>query len=273
MLVFPNAKINLGLHIVERRPDGYHNLETIFFPIPLYDVLEIVPARGNDNTLTTLGRAIDCDPEKNLVMRAVRLMQAHYDVPPVDIYLHKIIPHGAGLGGGSSDAAFAMRALNDMFKLGVDKATLAAMAATLGADCPFFIYNTPMMATGIGDILTPVDVKLEGLTLLLVKPPVNVPTAVAYSHVTPTAGTSRLPEHAALPPSQWTDAMANDFEPSVFAAYPQLQSIKRAIAARGALFTAMSGSGSAIFGLFDDVKVAEAMRGGFFRCEDYVMSL
>lgn len=273
MIVFPNAKINLGLHIVERRPDGYHNLETVFYPIPLHDVLEIVPSRHTDNRLTCYGNAIDCPPEKNLVMRAVRLMQEHYEVPPVDIYLHKVVPHGAGLGGGSSDASFAMVALNDMFHLGASCQELAALAATLGADCPFFIYNRPMMATGIGDVLSPIEVDLSGLVLFLVKPAVNVPTAVAYSRVTPTAGTRHLAQALATPPQQWGAAVANDFEPSVFAAYPELRSIKQALAARGALFTAMSGSGSAIFALFDSVKVAEGLRGHFYRCEDSVMPL
>ena len=273
MIVFPNAKINIGLHIVERRPDGYHNLETVFYPIPLHDVLEIVPSRQPDNSLTCYGNDIDCPPEKNLVMKAVRLMQAHYEVPPVDIYLQKIVPHGAGLGGGSSDAAFALTMLNEMFALGASDDELAALAATLGADCPFFVYNRAMMATGIGDVLTPIDLDLRGLTLFLVKPDVNVPTAVAYKRVTPTPGTRDLPRLLASPPEQWGDAVANDFEVSVFAEYPQLRSIKAALAARGALYTAMSGSGSAIFALFDSVKVAEGLRGGFYRCEDYVMQL
>ena len=184
MITFPNAKINLGLNIVERRSDGYHNLETVFYPIALTDVLEIVPARGSESTLTTYGNPVDCPVEKNLVMKALRLMQQHYNVPEVDMYLYKHIPDGAGLGGGSSDASSTMLMLNDMFNLDVEEDELARLAATLGADCPFFIYNQPMMATGIGDVLTPIDVNLKVVSVPG-EAAVSVPTRVAYSRVTP----------------------------------------------------------------------------------------
>ena len=174
MITFPNAKINLGLNIVERRSDGYHNIETVFFPVPLTDVLEIVPADSADTSLTCYGNPVDCPPEKNLVMKAYRLLQQRYDLPPVSIHLYKHIPDGAGLGGGSSDAAHTLLMLNKMFDLNIPHEELAAMAAGLGADCAFFIYSRPMMATGIGDVLSPVDVDLKGKTLLLVKPPVGV---------------------------------------------------------------------------------------------------
>ena len=158
MITFPNAKINLGLHIVSRRSDGYHNIETVFYPIPLTDSLEIVPAKGAESTLTCYGRVVDCPVEKNLVMKAYRMMEEAYGLPPVDIYLVKHIPDGAGLGGGSSDASFCMKMLNDMFEIGLSAEQLAAMAAKIGADCPFFIYNQPMIATGIGDVLEPIGV-------------------------------------------------------------------------------------------------------------------
>ena len=175
MITFPNAKINLGLNIVERRADGYHNIETVFFPVPLTDVLEIVPVdEGDVTTLTCYGNVVDCPTEKNLVMRAYRLLQERYDLPPVAMHLYKHIPDGAGLGGGSSDAAHALKMLNQMFELGIPDDELAAMAATLGADCAFFIYNRPMLATGVGDQLTPLNVDLKGKSLLLVKPPVGV---------------------------------------------------------------------------------------------------
>ena len=273
MITFPNAKINLGLNIVERRPDGYHNIETVFYPIGLNDVLEIVPARGNESTLTTYGNPVDCPVEKNLVMRALRLLQQHYNVPEVDIYLYKHIPDGAGLGGGSSDASSTMLMLNEMFDLSVDKHELARHAATLGADCPFFIYNCPMMATGIGDILTPVDLSLKGLCLYLVKPVVSVPTKVAYSRVTPASGTSVLEKDLAEPVSRWSGVVKNDFEPSVFAAYPQLAAIKSAIEKAGALYASMSGSGSSVFGIFDDVNMAEKLKGRFDNSTDYVIHL
>lgn len=273
MITFPNAKINLGLNIVERRPDGYHNIETVFYPIGLTDVLEIVPAKGGESTLTTYGNPVDCPIEKNLVMKALRLMQQHYNVPEVDIYLYKNIPDGAGLGGGSSDASSTMLMLNDMFNLGVEKAQLAHHAATLGADCPFFIYNQPMIATGIGDILTPINVSLKGLFLYLVKPDVSVPTKVAYSRVTPTPSVTNLLEDVTLNVSQWCGVVKNDFEPSVFAAFPKLASIKSTIEQAGAIYTSMSGSGSSIFGIFNDVNMAEKLKGKLDNAADFVIAL
>lgn len=273
MITFPNAKINLGLNIVERRADGYHNLETVFYPIGLTDVLEIVPARGNESTLTTYGNLVDCPVEKNLVMKALRLMQNHYDVPEVDIYLYKHIPDGAGLGGGSSDAASTMLMLNEMLDLGIEKEELARHAATLGADCPFFIYNKPMMATEIGDVLSPIDVNLKGLHLLLVKPDVSVPTKVAYSRVSPAASTSSLENDVKAPVSQWGGVVKNDFEPSVFAHYPELATIKATIEKGGAKYASMSGSGSSIFGIFNDVNMAETIKEKFQNTTVFVIPL
>ncbi|MBR5639823.1 MAG: 4-(cytidine 5'-diphospho)-2-C-methyl-D-erythritol kinase [Muribaculaceae bacterium] len=273
MLSFPNAKINLGLNIVERRSDGYHNLETVFYPIGLTDVLEIVPAHGEESTLTTYGNPVDCPVEKNLVMKALRLMQRHYDVPEVDIYLYKHIPDGAGLGGGSSDASSTMLMLSEMFDLGIVKDELARLAATLGADCPFFIYNQPMMATGIGNVLTPINVNLKGLYLFLVKPAVSVPTKVAYSCVTPAPSTSCLDDDVTKSVAQWHGVVKNDFEASVFAAFPELAEIKNTIENGGALYASMSGSGSSIFGIFDDVNLAEKMKGKFDNSSCYVIEL
>lgn len=273
MITFPNAKINLGLNIVERRADGYHNLETVFYPIGITDILEIVPAQGPDSTLTTYGNPVDCPVEKNLVMKALHLMQQHYNVPEVDIHLYKHIPDGAGLGGGSSDASSTMLMLNEMFNIGVPKDELARLAATLGADCPFFIYNQPMMATGIGDILKPINLSLKGLFLYLVKPDVSVPTKVAYSRVTPAHSTSPLDGDVQADVSQWSGVVKNDFEPSVFAAYPQLASIKADIEAAGALYASMSGSGSSIFGIFNDVNMAEKLKGKFPSSTDFVILL
>lgn len=263
----------MGLNIVERRADGYHNLETVFYPIGLTDVLEIVPAHGEESTLTTYGNLVDCPVEKNLVMKALRLMQQHYNVPEVDIYLYKHIPDGAGLGGGSSDAANTMLMLNDMFEIGASKKELLRYAATLGADCPFFIYNQPMMATGIGDILSPINVNLNGLHLLLVKPDVSVPTKVAYSRVTPVASTSDLTIDVVAPVNQWSGVVKNDFEPSVFAHYPELATIKATIENGGAVYASMSGSGSSIFGIFDDVNMAEKLKEKFDNTTTYVIAL
>ncbi|WP_407401341.1 4-(cytidine 5'-diphospho)-2-C-methyl-D-erythritol kinase [Sodaliphilus sp.] len=273
MITFPNAKINLGLNIVSRRPDGYHDLETVFYPVNVTDVLEIVPGTGDDATLTCYGHPVDCPTEKNLVMKAYRLMQRDYGVPPVDMHLYKSIPDGAGLGGGSSDAAHVMTMLNEMFSLGIDKAELARKAATLGADCAFFIYNTPMMATGIGDVLTPVDVDLKGRYLLLVKPDVSVPTREAYSRVTPEPSQVSPAQVVTWPVEQWDGVLKNDFEPSVFAAHPELWMMKATMLEAGAQYACMSGSGSSIVGIFDNATMAECARDKFTDCFTRVCEL
>lgn len=257
MITFPNAKINLGLNIVERRPDGYHNIETVFYPIPLTDALEIVPAIGSDTTLTCYGRTVDCPPEKNLVMRAYRMMETRYNLPPVDIHLYKHIPDGAGLGGGSSDAAHTLTMLNYMFKLSLSNEELADIAAKLGADCPFFVYNRPMMATGIGDVFNPVDLSLQGYTLLLVKPAVSVPTAEAYSRVIPQMPDQHVDELVTLAPEEWQKLLVNDFETSVMTLHPELADIKQTLIDGGAIYAAMSGSGSSIFGIFGTDNMAD----------------
>ena len=274
MITFPNAKINLGLNIVERRPDGYHNIETVFYPGPLTDVLEIVPANdGDETTLTSYGNKVDCPPEKNLVMKAYRLLQAQYGLPAVAIHLYKHIPDGAGLGGGSSDAAHALVMLNKMFSLGLSDRELAAHAVTLGADCAFFIYNRPMLATGIGDVLSPIDVNLKGRTLLLVKPAMGVDTRTAYSRVKPQAPATPLTEILPRPINSWDGMLVNDFEPSVFAALPQLWLIKARLLDAGAQYAAMSGSGSTIFGIFDSDKLAVAAADTFADCATFVLQL
>ena len=273
MITFPNAKINLGLNIVERRPDGYHNIETVFYPIPLTDVLEIVPSSTGETTLTCYGNAVECPPEKNLVMRAYNLLSERVELPPVSMYLYKHIPDGAGLGGGSSDAAHALIMLNKMFGLNISDGELATMAATLGADCAFFIYNRPMMATGIGDILTDIDVDLKGKTLLLVKPPVGVDTRTAYSRVVPHAAIDNLSATVKLPVTAWDGLLVNEFEASVFAALPQLWIIKARLLDAGAVYAAMSGSGSTIFGIFDNDKLAEAAADTFADYATFVLRL
>ena len=272
MITFPNAKVNLGLNIVERRPDGYHNIETVFYPIPLTDVLEIVPATG-ETSLTCYGNSVDCPAEKNLVMRAYRLLQERYDLPPVEMYLYKHIPDGAGLGGGSSDAAHALVMLNKMFELDLTDAERAAMAVTLGADCAFFIYNRPMMATGIGDVLSPVEVDLKGKNLLLVKPPVGVDTRTAYSRVTPQVPEMALTDIISRPVASWDGLLINDFEPSVFTALPQLWLIKASLIDAGAQYAAMSGSGSTVFGIFDSDNLAEKAADTFADCATFVLQL
>ena len=251
MITFPNAKINIGLYVTSRRPDGYHNLETLFYPIELRDILEIVPAQGSESSLTVTGIAVDGDPEQNLVMRAYRLLQKEYNVPAVDIYLHKVIPFGAGLGGGSADAAYALVMLRDMFNLPLSDDELAQRASRLGADCPFFIYNRPLIATGIGDCFTSTDFSLKGLHIVLVKPSIAVSTAEAYAHVTPQNPQTPLADGLSQPIEQWRECVSNDFEKSVFPAHPRIAAIKQRLYDMGAVYASMSGSGSSVFGIFD----------------------
>lgn len=273
MIKFPNAKINLGLNIVNRRQDGYHDIETIFYPIGLQDTVEIVTAKGKESSLTTYGREINCPTEKNLVMKAYRSLEKEFNLPPVDIYLHKNIPDGAGLGGGSADAAYTLQILNEMFGLNIPTDQLAKRAAKLGADCAFFIYNTPMMATGIGDILSTIEVNLQGKTLLLIKPDVSVPTAEAYSKVTPQKSDIPLTSIINLPLVSWKNSLKNDFEPSVFSAHPELAEIKDKLYENGAVYASMSGSGSSIFGIYDSAIMAEKAKEHFDETCAYVINL
>jgi 4-diphosphocytidyl-2-C-methyl-D-erythritol kinase len=256
MVVFPNAKINLGLYVVEKRPDGFHNLETIFYPVPWRDALEAVPATGGKTTLNLSGLAVDAPNEKNLVMRAYRLLAEEYNLPELDIYLHKAIPFGAGLGGGSADAAFMLTMLNQLFDLGVPEDKLAEYAATLGSDCPFFVYNRPMMASGRGEVLSPIGVDLSGYTIVLVKPPFGISTPEAFAGITPKQPKLALAEAIRQPVERWREVLFNDFEPHLFEKHPQLAAIKQRLYDRGAIYAAMSGSGSTIFGIFkNDVGV------------------
>lgn len=251
MITFPNAKINIGLYITSRRPDGYHDIETLFYPIELNDILEIVPASGKDTTLSVTGINVDGDTERNLVMRAYRLLQKQYDLPPVEIHLHKIIPFGAGLGGGSSDAAFTLRMLRDIFSLPLSDENLAHQAGRLGADCPFFLYNHPLIATGIGDCFSPIDFSLRGKHIVLVKPPVSVSTNEAYAHVTTAQPVHPLREKLTSPVNEWRNNIVNDFEKSVFPLHPRIAAVKQQLYELGAVYASMSGSGSSVFGLFE----------------------
>lgn len=252
MIRFPNAKINLGLHILSRRPDKYHDIATVFYPVGWCDALEVIPAgRGEEGCRLHLsGLVVDGRPDDNLVVKAYRLLSQHYPMPAVDAYLHKVVPFGAGLGGGSADASTMLLLLRGLFSLPADDAELAALAARLGADCPFFIYNRPMLAEGIGDRLSPTEVSLKGYTLLLVKPEVAVSTAEAYSQVVPAVPPVALTDILKRPVSEWRDLLVNDFEPSVFAHYPELARLKASLYDRGAVYASMSGSGSTVYGLF-----------------------
>ena len=251
MKAHANCKLNIGLRVVRKREDGYHDLDTLFYPVyGLYDELEIVPMRDAMHSVSTSaelisdGIAIDCKAEDNLVLKCYRLMAAKYpQIGSVKISLNKHIPFGAGLGGGSSDAAHTAILLNKLFDLGLSKAQLAADVRALGADCPFFIYNTPCHAQGIGDILTPVDFSLAGKQLIMVKPNISVSTKEAYSGLVPTG----------MLQGDLVDwqTFVNDFETTVFALHPELATIKKRLLDAGAQYAAMTGSGSTVFGLFE----------------------
>jgi len=250
MITFPNCKINLGLWVMQRRPDGYHNIQTVMMPVPWCDILEIVPSGSSKTTLAVTGIHVDTPVENNLCFKAWRLMADKYDIPPVNIHLHKVIPSGAGLGGGSSDASFTLRMLNTMFSLNLDYEILRSLAVQLGMDCPFFIENIPALSTGRGEFLKPVSINLDGLYLIVVKPPVHVSTAAAFLGIKPVFRENSIDELTSLPLQDWKKVLHNDFEDSVFDLYPEIQDIRNILYRNGAVYAAMSGSGSAVFGLF-----------------------
>lgn len=253
MIAFPNAKINLGLHVCHKRPDGYHHIETIFYPIPLCDILEVVHAPQGSAPWQwhNSGMAVDAPAGQNICIKALQLVQHHYAIGPVQVQLHKIIPFGAGLGGGSSDGAAMIDLLDKLFELQMPLSLRTELATRLGADCPFFIHNRPAFATGIGNELTPISLNLSGFHLVLVKPPIHVSTPEAYRGVTPAPPRHSLTQIAARPVSEWKQLLINDFEQSVFARHPQIGHIKDELYRLGAVYAAMSGSGSTVFGLFE----------------------
>ncbi len=251
MILFPNAKINLGLNIVSKRPDSYHNLETLFYPISICDALEVVPANRKEGyTIQISGIEVDGDPQNNLVIKAWEVLNALYPLPAIDIFLHKAIPFGAGLGGGSADAAFMLRLLRDLFKLPLQDGELQLLAAQIGADCPFFIENRPMLAYGIGNEFAPTELSLTGYQLVLIKPNIHVSTAEAYALVQPAPASIPLSEVVEMPIERWRELLINDFEASVFAKYPAIAEIKELLYSAGAIYASMSGSGSSVYGIF-----------------------
>lgn len=258
MITFPCAKINLGLNIVSKRPDGYHNLETVFYPIPLTDALEIkymdekFPSVSPCDLKIT-GNDVDCNEEDNLVIKAYQLLAADFQLPRVHAHLVKRIPTQAGLGGGSSDAAYMIRLLDERFRLNIGIPEMERYAAKLGADCAFFITADPSYAEGIGDVLMPADVPgagLGGYYLAVVKPSVAVSTRDAYAAIVPKTPTKCCRDIVRQPIETWKDELVNDFEAPIFAMHPELAAIKQSLYDAGAVYAAMSGSGSALFGIF-----------------------
>ncbi|MBO5749566.1 MAG: 4-(cytidine 5'-diphospho)-2-C-methyl-D-erythritol kinase [Bacteroidaceae bacterium] len=269
MITYPNAKINIGLSITERRPDGYHNIESVFYPINLQDAVEIKTIEGEEPQggykLKVSGTILDGTPDDNLVVKAYQLLRKDFNFPAQKIHLYKHIPVGAGLGGGSSDAAAIIKMLNEKFALGLTSEQMQNYAVQIGADCPFFINNTPVFATGIGNIFTPIELSLHGKTILLVKPDIFVSTRDAYALVKPSPAAIPLTESIKQPISEWKQIITNDFEKSVFAKYPEIAAIKDKLYDMGALYASMSGSGSAVYGIFDSpIEYADEIFSGYF---------
>lgn len=255
MITFPNAKINLGLNITEKRPDGYHNLETIFYPINLQDALEVTRSTNSDKayTLHLSGTLLDGEPEENLVVKAYQLLKQDYpQMLPVEIHMYKHIPAGAGLGGGSSDAAHMIKLLNDKFSLNMSLEKMEEYAARLGADCAFFIRNKPVFASGVGNVFEPIELSLKGYHIVLVKPDIFVSTRDAFAAIKPQHPAVSLKEIVRQPVESWKESMKNDFEDSVFQKFPEIAAIKDELYDLGAAYAAMSGSGSSVYGLFKE---------------------
>lgn len=255
MVAFPNCKINLGLRVTGKRPDGFHNIETVFYPLPLRDALEVV--RSNSFELHITGMDVPGEQSSNLCLKAYELVrQNHPSVSPVKMFLHKTIPIGAGLGGGSSDGAFALILLNKEFGLGISEDKLIEYALQLGSDCPFFILNKPCLATGRGEMMKPVDINLDEYYFVLVDSGVHVNTGWAFKELKNIGEGQSLAETISLPPETWKDKLVNDFEEPVFEAHPSLKNIKEQLYNAGAIYASLTGTGGCVYGIFNK-KVKE----------------
>lgn len=250
MIVFPNAKINIGLNIVERREDGFHNLESCFYPVPWLDILEVI--ESDSFSFSSSGIEIPGASKSNLVVQAYQLLKDKFDLPPVSIHLHKNIPIGAGLGGGSSDAAFMIKLLNDKFGLGLSGQDQEQIAGKLGSDCPFFINNQPVFVEGTGNRFSDIDIDLSELFIVIAYPEIHIGTKEAYGGIDPRPATSNLKEELESGnPSSWSNHIKNDFEDSLFGNHPKIESLKNLFYDAGATYSSMTGSGSAVYGLFE----------------------
>ncbi len=256
MISFPNAKINLGLNIIQKRADGYHDIETIFYPVNLKDALEFVPA--NELAFTSTGLSVDGAPENNLCFKAYHLLKKDFpNLSPLQIHLHKAIFMGAGLGGGSADGAFMLQMLNEHFQLGLTEETLINYALQLGSDCPFFILNKPVYATGRGEMMNRIKLDLSTFTFVLVNPGIHISTAAAFASVQPANPVKSVSQIVHQPIATWKEDLVNDFEKTVFKLYPEMEEIKRTLYTLGALYASMSGSGSTVYGIFPESFVGE----------------
>jgi 4-diphosphocytidyl-2-C-methyl-D-erythritol kinase len=263
MIVFPNAKINIGLKVVSRRPDGFRNLESCFYPVQWQDALEIV--RADEMNFTLSGIPVPGETDTNLCLKAYDLLRGDFELPPVHLHLHKNIPIGAGMGGGSADAAFALHLLNDLFKLNLSPDLLETYARRLGSDCAFFIRNLPVFATERGDVFEPITLDLTGYYCVIVYPNIHITTAEAYSLVVPRLPEQPLKHLLQQPIHTWKETVTNNFEAALFPRYPELAKIKAELYRQGAQYAAMTGSGSAVYGLFAEDNIKEINFPAHFR--------
>jgi 4-diphosphocytidyl-2-C-methyl-D-erythritol kinase len=259
VVTFPNCKINLGLHILRKRGDGFHDLETVFYPIPLTDALEVIHKTNNQKTVsfTSSGIVIDGKDEDNICIKAYELLKKDFDLPPVKIHLHKTIPIGAGLGGGSSDGSFMLLLLNKKFSLNISEEKLIEYALQLGSDCPFFIKNKVCYATQRGEKLTPISLDLSGYKIVLINPGIHINTSWAFSQIHPTENRTSILEIIQEPVKNWKEKLSNDFEKAVFKHHSAIKKIKEELYQQGAVYSSMSGSGSTVFGLFEKEDISE----------------
>ncbi|MFT3827833.1 MAG: 4-(cytidine 5'-diphospho)-2-C-methyl-D-erythritol kinase [Chitinophagaceae bacterium] len=262
VIVFPNCKINIGLHITRKREDGYHDLQTIFYPLPLKDMLEVATRSDQQQPVkfTMSGLPVAGDASNNLCLKAWQLLKTDFpQLPSLQLHLHKNIPMGAGLGGGSADGAFTLKLLNDKYRLQLSEEQLLQYALQLGSDCPFFIPNTPSYATGRGELLAPVQLDLSAYSFALIHPSIHISTAWAFANITPAESLLSLKDAITKPVEQWKDLISNDFEAPVCAHYPTLQKVKEDLYQAGAVYAAMSGSGSSFYGIFQKGKLDKAL--------------
>jgi 4-diphosphocytidyl-2-C-methyl-D-erythritol kinase len=260
MILYPPAKINLGLYVTGRRNDGFHDIETLFYPIGLTDIIEFLPDGDlQEDVLTISGLEIPQSPQGNLILKACELMRAKFHLPFLKIHLHKRIPMGAGLGGGSSDGSFMLRGLADLLEDDVPISLMQTMALQMGSDCPIFLQDKPMIGKGRGEVLEEVSIDLSGHYLALFNPGIHVSTSIAFSKVTIAHPEKPLKELVAQPLAKWKGTLRNGFEDSVFRAYPEIKRLKTEIYSAGAIYSSMTGSGSAVYGIFDSKPVFDAM--------------
>ena len=270
MITYPNAKINLGLNITRKRADGYHDIVSVLYPVPLCDELGIIIAGDDKFSFVSTGLKIECGEADNLCVQAYQLLKNRFGLPAIKMKLKKIIPSGAGLGGGSADAAFVLRMLNEIFTLGLESDELKELSALLGMDCPFFIDNVPALATGRGDILKPAGIDLGGHTVCIVRPDIHISTSEAYAGITPHAGDLSPAALTDFSPSAWKGILKNQFEDTLFPVYPVLEKLKTTFYDSGAVYASLSGSGSAVYGIFTSAPKLKAKFAGMFYWEGEV---